>query len=92
MPHARSLLPEESVRATERGSLVFVPSKKIGKDGTVEWVAKSQRVEIGARSPGWIEVRSGINAGQWVVQRGAESLDDGVPLRISEDQLKLLDR
>lgn len=86
------VLPEESVRATERGSLVFVPSKKIGKDGTVEWVAKSQRVEIGARSPGWIEVRSGINAGQWVVQRGAESLDDGVPLRISEDQQKLLDR
>jgi membrane fusion protein, multidrug efflux system len=86
------VVPEESVRATERGFLVFVVEKRAGKDGTIEWVAKSRKIEPGARSPGWVEVKSGLEPGQWVVQRGAESLDDGVPVRVPEEQLKLLDR
>jgi membrane fusion protein, multidrug efflux system len=86
------VVPEESVRATERGFLVFVVEKRAGKDGTIEWVAKSRKIEPGARSPGWVEVKSGLEPGQWVVQRGAESLDDGVPVRVPEEQIKLLDR
>jgi multidrug efflux system membrane fusion protein len=84
------VVPEESVRATERGFLVFVVEKRAGKDGSVEWVAKSRRVEPGARSPGWVEVKSGLAPGQWVVQRGSEALDDGVPVRIPDEQLKRL--
>jgi membrane fusion protein, multidrug efflux system len=85
------VVPEESVRATERGFLVFVVEKRPGKDGQTEWVAKSRRIEPGARSPGWVEVKAGLSPGQWVVQRGAEALDDGVPVRVPDDQLKLLD-
>ncbi|CAN5398027.1 N/A [soil metagenome] len=84
------VVPEESVRATERGFIVFEVIKQVGKDGTESWIAKSRKVEIGARSPGWVEVRSGIRPGQWIVQRGAEALDDGVPVKIPDEQLKLL--
>jgi RND family efflux transporter MFP subunit len=84
------VVPEESVRATERGFLVFVPEKRSTKDGQVEWIARSRRVEPGARSPGWVELRAGIQPNTWVVQRGSEALDDGVPLRISDDQVKNL--
>jgi membrane fusion protein, multidrug efflux system len=86
------VVPEESIRATERGFLVFTVEKRNTKDGQVEWVAKSRRVEPGARSPGWVEVRAGLAPGQWVVQRGAEALDDGVPVRIPDEQLKLLEK
>jgi membrane fusion protein, multidrug efflux system len=85
------VVPEESVRATERGFLVFIVEKRQTKDGQTEWVAKSRRVEPGARSPGWVEVRAGLAPGQWVVQRGAEALDDGVPVRIPEEQVKMLE-
>lgn len=85
------VVPEESVRATERGFLVFVVEKRPGKDGQPEWIAKSRRVEPGARSPGWVEVKSGLTQGQWIVRRGAEALDDGVPVRIPEEQMKLLE-
>ena len=76
--------------ATERGFLVFEVVKKTGKDGSVEWVAKSKKVDVGARAPGWVEIRTGISPGQWIVQRGAEALDDGVPVKIPDEQLKLL--
>ena len=85
------VVPEESVRATERGFLVFVVEKRAGKDGQVEWVAKSRRIEPGARSPGWVEVKAGLSPGQWVVQRGAEALDDGVPVRVPDEQVKLME-
>jgi multidrug efflux system membrane fusion protein len=82
------VVPEEAVRATERGWLVFVVKKVKAKDGSEDWIAKSIRVEVGARTPGWVEVRSGLAEGQWIVRRGAETLDDGVPVRIPEEQLK----
>lgn len=86
------VVPEEAVRATERGFLVFLVEKKTAPDGSVEWVARSRKVDVGARSPGWVEVRAGITSGQWIVQRGAEALDDGVPVRIPEAQVRLLER
>ncbi|QEL13817.1 efflux RND transporter periplasmic adaptor subunit [Limnoglobus roseus] len=83
------VVPEESVRATERGFLVFVVEKRAGKDGP-EWVAKSRRIEPGARSPGWVEVKAGLSPGEWLVQRGAEALDDGVPVRVPDEQVKAM--
>lgn len=84
------VVPEESVRATEKGFLVFVVEKRAGKDGP-EWVAKSRRIEPGARSPGWVEVKAGLAPGQWVVQRGAEALDDGVPVNVPAEQMKQME-
>jgi len=81
------VVPEEAVRASERGFLAFTPVKQIGRDGKPEWVARQLQVELGFRSPGWVEIRQGIQPGQWIVRRGAEALENGTPLRISESDL-----
>jgi multidrug efflux system membrane fusion protein len=85
------VVPEESVRATERGFLVFGVAKRTNKDGSVDWIARPRKVDVGARAPGWVEIRSGLVPGEWIVQRGAEALDEGVPVRIPDEQLKRLE-
>lgn len=85
------VVPEEAVRATERGFIVFEPSLSTNRDGNSEWVARARRVEIGVRSPGSVEIRSGLSPNQWIVRRGAEALEDGTPLRFPPEQQKLLD-
>lgn len=84
------IVPEEAVRATERGFIVFEPTLRTNRDGQSEWVARPRRVEVGVRSPGWVEVRSGLSPKQWIVRRGAEALEDGTPLRFSPEQEKAL--
>jgi membrane fusion protein, multidrug efflux system len=86
------IIPEESVRATERGFIVFVPVKRTNKDGVSEWIGKPRRVEIGSRSPGSVEIRSGLAPNEWIVKRGAEALEDGTPLRFSPEQQKMLEQ
>src|SRR5581483_2768873 len=71
------IVPEESVRASERGFIAFVPAQRMGRDNQPEWFARSRTLDIGFRSPGWVEVRQGLSAGEWVVRRGAEALEDG---------------
>ena len=84
------VIPEEAVRATERGFIVFEPALRTNRDGQSEWVARPRRVDIGVRSPGWVEIRSGLSPKQWIVRRGAEALEDGTPLRFSPEQEKAL--
>jgi multidrug efflux system membrane fusion protein len=85
------VIPEQAVRATERGFIVFEPVLSTNRDGNSEWVARARRVEIGVRSPGWAEARAGLTAGQWIVRAGAEALEDGTPLKFPADQQKLLE-
>lgn len=75
------VVPEESVRASERGFIAFVPVEQKGRDGQTEWVARTRTLELGYRSPGWVEVRQGIIPGEWIVRRGAEALEDKTPIR-----------
>lgn len=84
------VVPEESVRASERGFIAFEPVQRAGRDGKTEWVAKARPVEVGYRTPGWVEVGHGLVPGQWIVRRGAEALEDGTPLRIPDAQLEQL--
>lgn len=77
-------IPEESVRASERGFIAFVPEQLTTRDGRLEWVARARTLEIGYRMPGWVEVRQGISPGERLVRRGAEALEDGTPLRLPE--------
>lgn len=78
------VIPEEAVRASERGFIAFTPVSQTGRDGAPEWVARACTLEIGFRSPGWVEVRQGIEPGQWIIRRGAEALEDGTPIRFTE--------
>jgi multidrug efflux system membrane fusion protein len=88
------LAPEEAVRTTERGWLVFVPEKRTAKDGQTEWIARPRRVETGYRGEGKVEIRDGVYPGEWIVQKGGDALDeDGLtPIRIPEEQLRLIDK
>jgi RND family efflux transporter MFP subunit len=85
-----TLVPEESLRATERGFIVFTPIQQPGRDGKPEWIARAVPIKPGYRSPGWVEVRQGVKPGDWIVRRGAESLENGTPIRFSEDELRRL--
>ena len=86
-----TIIPEESVRATERGFVVFEPVQRVGRNGETEWIARARTVDRGASSEGWVEVREGVGVGQWIVRRGAEALEDGTPIRIPESQLERLE-
>jgi multidrug efflux system membrane fusion protein len=99
------VVPEEAVRASERGFVAFVPEPRQTRDGKEEWVARARPVELGYRSglgsserspgqgdtavkEGMVEILRGLKKGEWVVTRGAESLEDGTPIAIPPRQLK----
>jgi membrane fusion protein (multidrug efflux system)/multidrug efflux system membrane fusion protein len=52
--------------------------------GKTEWVARARVLDVGFRGEGWIEIRRGLTVGERVVQRGAEALEDGTPIRFGK--------
>jgi membrane fusion protein (multidrug efflux system) len=68
------VIPEEALIATREGYMVFL----VGEDGT----AVQRRVEIGLRNPGFVEITSGLAAGDLVVRTGHMRIADGSPLEI----------
>jgi RND family efflux transporter MFP subunit len=78
------VVPEEAVRASERGFIAFVPMQQSREDGQQEWVARARTLELGFRADGWVEVRHGLTSGSWLVRRGAEALEDGTPIRFKD--------
>jgi RND family efflux transporter MFP subunit len=77
------VIPEEAVRASERGFIAFVPVRQVRDDGTEEWIARARTLDLGFRAEGWVEVRQGLEPGERVVRRGAEALEDGTPIRFT---------
>jgi multidrug efflux system membrane fusion protein len=79
------IVPEEAVRASERGDIVFRP-KPVLKDGAVDyWAAEQVTISEGVRTPGLVEIRDGLDDGDWIVQKGAETLEDGTPIHFPEE-------
>ncbi|MCI0376265.1 MAG: efflux RND transporter periplasmic adaptor subunit [Gemmataceae bacterium] len=78
-----SVVPEEAVRASERGFIAFVPVKQTREDGQTEWIARVRILELGFRADGWVEVRHGLAPGEWIIRRGAEALEDGTPVKFA---------
>lgn len=79
------VVPEEAVRASEKGFIVFVPSPRQTPDGGLEWVAKPKTLQLGLRKPGLVEVLEGLAPGDWIVRRGADALEEGTPVDISKE-------
>ena len=80
------IIPEESLRATERGFLVFRPKPLFKSEGKVEWEAEAvERLQTGRRRPGFVEILDKLRPGDWVVRRGAEALEDRTPLALDEE-------
>lgn len=66
------VVPEEAILPTQGNTLVYVVT-----DGK----AMRRPVELGLRMPGFVEIASGVTAGDSVVVGGLERLTDGVPVR-----------
>jgi len=84
------IIPEEAVRASERGFVAFRPKAVPTKTDEPEYVAEAVPLELGQRKPGWVEVLSGLQPGDWIVKRGAEALEEGTPMAVPAEQIKQL--
>ncbi len=71
----RPVIPEGALVPTRTGYEVYVV-----EDG----VARVRPVEIGQRSPGWVEITDGLVAGEVMVRRGHLRLSDGVRVTPTE--------
>jgi membrane fusion protein (multidrug efflux system) len=71
--HDVLLVPEEALTPRQGRQFVFVV-----RDGR----AVEREVEIGSRTPGLAEVRSGLGAGDVVVTEGTQRLRDGMPVQV----------
>ncbi len=66
------VVPEDAVLPMQGSNAMWV---------VVDGKAVRRLVELGVRTPGFVEVRSGIEAGEMVVVGGQERLADGAPVR-----------
>jgi membrane fusion protein, multidrug efflux system len=74
-PRALPVVPQTAIRPSEKGFLAFVVEN--GK-------AVERNLTPGMRTAdGYVEVLSGLKAGDLLVVRGAEALSDGVPVRLA---------
>jgi membrane fusion protein, multidrug efflux system len=69
------VIPEEALSPEAERQYVYVVS-----DGKVE----RREVRIGGRSPGSVEILSGLNAGEQVVVEGTQKVRDGSAVRVAE--------
>ena len=68
---AAVVIPEDAVLPLQGLNFVWV-----AKDGK----ATRRQVELGVRTPGWVEARKGIDSGDLVVVGGQERLSEGAPV------------
>ncbi len=47
-------------------------------------IAEQQQVQLGMRLAGWVEVREGLAAGEWVIIAGQDQVRPGQPVRLVE--------
>jgi multidrug efflux system membrane fusion protein len=91
------VIPEEAVRASEHGFIVFLPRPEtkdgqvVGdRDGRGNWIAQERVLELGQRFGGKVEVLKGLTLDDVIVHMGAETLENNTPIRFPEEQEKWL--
>jgi membrane fusion protein (multidrug efflux system) len=65
------IVPEEAIVPVQGATFVYV---------VVDAKAKRRQVELGVRTPGFVEVTRGVSVGDQVVVGGLEMLADGMPV------------
>lgn len=68
------VIPRTATRATDHGYVVFVADQDNKVDERVITMGMNTK-------DGWVEVKTGIKAGEWLVVRGAEALTDNARIR-----------
>jgi membrane fusion protein (multidrug efflux system) len=71
------VVPEEAVVPVQGATFIYV---------VVDGRAKRRDVDLGVRTPGFVEVTRGVTAGEQVVVGGLAMLADGVPVMAREVQ------
>jgi membrane fusion protein (multidrug efflux system) len=66
------VIPEDAVLPLQGSDFVWV-----AKDGK----ATRKQVDLGVRTPGFVEARSGVEPGELVVVGGVEMLQEGAPVQ-----------
>jgi membrane fusion protein (multidrug efflux system) len=66
------IIPEDAVLPLQGATFVWIV--------TSEGTATRRQVELGVRTPGFVEVLSGVEAGEQVVVGGLERLSEGAPV------------
>lgn len=74
------LLPENILQESADGSKIIYVVNKIETDNTAK--VSQKKIEVGYTSGKFVEVKSGIEAGNIVVTDGAKSLRDGITVEI----------
>jgi len=77
------VIPVTSVLFAPYGDTVFLVDKKAGGDGKESLVAKQEFVRLGEKRGDFVEVLSGLEAGQTVVTSGAFKLRNGTALLVN---------
>lgn len=70
------LIPRLAARATDHGYVSYVIENDMARERVLS-LGMSTR-------DGWVEVRSGLSAGEQLVVRGAEALTDGAKVRVNK--------
>ena len=75
----------------KRSNVLFVPEQAVApRSGrqfvfrVVEGIAREQEVQLGVRSPGRVEIKDGLQAGDTVVVEGVQKIRDGAAVEIIE--------
>ena len=66
------VVPEDAILQVQGGSFLWV---------VADAKASRRRVDLGVRTPGWVEVKSGLEPGELVVVGGLERLVEGVAVQ-----------
>jgi membrane fusion protein (multidrug efflux system) len=66
------VIPEDAVTQIQGGAFIWI---------IVDNKASRRRVELGVRTPGYVEVTSGLESGELVVVGGIDRLIDGAPVQ-----------
>ena len=75
-PQQAPAVPEGAVVQTADQHFVF----RLQEDGTVS----RDRIRVGRRAPGWVEVLDGLEPGETVVSEGVSRVRDGMTVRVLE--------
>lgn len=70
------VIPRFATRATDHGYVAYVIENEL---------AQERQITLGmSTKDGWVEVRSGLKDGDWIVVRGAEALTNGAKVRANK--------
>lgn len=83
--HPVTVIPATSVMFAPYGDSVYTVEAKKEKDGKESSTAKQKFVRLGQRRGDFVEVLSGLNAGETVVSSGAFKLRNGASVQVNNN-------